>query len=144
MPLGVTRKLCQELPGLFVHCIHGLGHGAMASGVLLAMSHGALARTKRRKTAGVGIFGRWIWYNYCNYNICIRIWYIYIVQLYDIYIYSTIVPYVIFIDVYIYINTHIYIHIYSSIWQEHMCYLFLTYSGGFPHLEHVGFRTGHA
>lgn len=39
----VLANICaafQELPGLFVHCIHGLGHGAMASGVLFAMSHG--------------------------------------------------------------------------------------------------------
>ena len=30
----------EDLPGLFVHCIHGLGHGAMASGILLAMDQG--------------------------------------------------------------------------------------------------------
>ncbi|CAJ1328691.1 unnamed protein product [Effrenium voratum] len=36
----VQDNICfrfQELPELFVHCIHGLGHGAMASAVLLSM-----------------------------------------------------------------------------------------------------------
>lgn len=38
----VSEKGRKELPELFVHCIHGLGHGAMASAVLLSMDESRL------------------------------------------------------------------------------------------------------
>ena len=73
----------------------------MASGVLLAMSHGASAITKRRYGWCWDIwqvnFGS-VWYNYCNNNL-----YIYVCM------YGTIVLYVIFIDVYIYTFTYIHL-----------------------------------
>ncbi|CAK9043724.1 40S ribosomal protein S7 [Durusdinium trenchii] len=45
--LSKVCVLFKELPGLFVHCIHGVGHGAMASGVLLAMEPGERAKYEK-------------------------------------------------------------------------------------------------
>ena len=34
------RATLQDLPGLFVHCVHGFGHGAMLAGIALGLDEG--------------------------------------------------------------------------------------------------------